>query len=344
MSLRHFGIFLAYGPTVDLKKEGLGRLLGAFLKGAADREDVRFVIACPGWSRRGLLEFCESEGIRCDAFDVVSTRGIPLFLRAYLARRRPKRPKKKSRVREFLKKLGGEVAGLSSKPNPDCCLRSYSDSLASLGPDFGGLRWNSGAGFVRPRVASDKLVSAEARCKVFAQIIARAGGRSVLARLSGVIDGGDSLAVALYRLMEEAEIERMLRAINNLPHVKAWYSPTAFWPGFNRISAPRLLCIPDVVTGEFPIGFAEHDPRFLKTVELLEDTIREASHFVTYSERTKWNTLVDRYSVNPEDVSVIPHASWDLSPWIAVRGFPDGVQATRNYCQLAPAASACGVQ
>jgi glycosyltransferase involved in cell wall biosynthesis len=47
----------------------------------------------------------------------------------------------------------------------------------------------------------------------------------------------------------------------------------------------------------------------------------------------KWETLVDRYSVSPAAVSVVPHACWDLSHLIEVSGFPDGETATKTYCE-----------
>ncbi len=109
MSLRHFGIFLAYGPTVDLQKEGLGRLLVAFLKAAATRQDVRFVIACPQWSRKSLLALLESEGIAASSFDVVSTDGVPLILRIVLARSRKRIPRRPSRLTRLLKGIQSGV-------------------------------------------------------------------------------------------------------------------------------------------------------------------------------------------------------------------------------------------
>ena len=45
------------------------------------------------------------------------------------------------------------------------------------------------------------------------------------------------------------------RLINARKDIAAWYSPTAFWPSFNDIPAPRLMCVPDVVPTEFPVGF-----------------------------------------------------------------------------------------
>ena len=334
MPVRHYGIFLAYGPTVDLKKEGLGRLLGAFLQSAAAQPDVRFVVACPQWSRRGFLAFCENEGISHDAFDIVTTRGIPFFLRVYLALRAPKRVKRRTRFREYFARLGARgQKWLRLQTRRLVSSRTIVLWLVTAIIAV-GLAVVLVPALLAVWLVLGALILFRLGARYLPRLFAWSGGRSALAWLSDVINPreGETLTVALYRLMEEAEVERMVRKINALDHVKAWYSPTAFWPGFNRILAPRLLCIPDVVPGEFPVGFAQLDRHMVKTVKLVEETIRGGSHFVTYSNRTKWSTLVDRYSVDPDDVSVIPHASWDLSSWIAVRGFPEEASATRSYC------------
>jgi hypothetical protein len=54
------------------------------------------------------------------------------------------------------------------------------------------------------------------------------------------------IIVRLYRLMEDVEARLMNDQINSRNDVQAWYSPTAFWPQFNKVRAPRLTCVPDV--------------------------------------------------------------------------------------------------
>lgn len=64
MSLNYYGIYLLYPPTVKLQYEGLGRQLAAFIKGAAESDDIRFVLVCPSWNRKMLDELFQSEGIK----------------------------------------------------------------------------------------------------------------------------------------------------------------------------------------------------------------------------------------------------------------------------------------
>jgi hypothetical protein len=83
MSVRRYGIYLAYPPKVDLRVQGLGRHLAELLKAAQERNDLRFVIACPSWMKSSIDDLCEENDIAHDSFDVVSPRMEPLFLRAY---------------------------------------------------------------------------------------------------------------------------------------------------------------------------------------------------------------------------------------------------------------------
>ena len=331
--MRHFGICLAYGPTVDLRKEGLGRLLVAFLKAAVTKEDVRFVIACPEWSREGLLALCESEGIPASGFDVVSTDGLPVALRIALAwRARKQHPRKES----LLSRL---VAWLQS-----CAEDSRASLEIRLVATRSVVAWLT---FVLAAAAVGvvllPLLGVLLLCRAVYRLLwrwARVIGRSLRLRSAAerllalfVRIGEESLMVRLYRMMEDAEGERLLKKINSLRHVQAWYCPTAFWPVFNRITAPRLMCVPDVLPAEFPIGFAGLEPELAKSFEILERAIRGGRHFVTYSSRMKWDTLVGRYSVRPAAVDVIPHACLDLGEWITLRGFPDNERVTTDYCQ-----------
>jgi len=63
MSVRTYGIYLCYPPQVDLRAQGLGRQLSAFLRAAEKRRDVSFVIACPSWMRGTLRRLCDEAGV-----------------------------------------------------------------------------------------------------------------------------------------------------------------------------------------------------------------------------------------------------------------------------------------
>ncbi|HEF4759232.1 TPA: glycosyltransferase [Pseudomonas putida] len=143
----------------------------------------------------------------------------------------------------------------------------------------------------------------------------------------------DAFVLRLYKRMEKVESERMLALIDGLDKVRAWYSPTAFWPAFNQIKAPRLMCVPDVVLSDFPVGFSSvGGDRYLQTFEDVRRAIQTGQYYVTYSEAIKWETLVDHYSVRPSDVTVIHHAPNILSQWVTTRGFKDLDSTSKHYC------------
>ncbi|MGD0436762.1 MAG: glycosyltransferase, partial [Bryobacteraceae bacterium] len=333
MSLRYFGIYLAYGPTVDLQKEGLGRLLVAFLKAAATLEDVRFVIACPQWSRKTLLGLMESEGISTAAFDLVSTKGVPLILKIVLGGRSRKRgPQRPSLLRKlFAWFKSGAVRHRQQLERRLVATRSvatwlviglYAVVLAILLLPLAALAWLGRTVYRSFLWVTRRLIGLH-------------WPRAVLHQMASALSlpGEEAWMMRLYRLMEADEGKRVADVVNRMRHVRAWYCPAAFWPAFNRISMPRLMCVPDVVTADAPVGFAVVDPEFIKNVEIVERAIAGGQRFVTYSSRVKWNTLVDHYSVEPDAVAVVPHACWDLSPLINVSGFPDRDAATKTYCE-----------
>jgi glycosyltransferase involved in cell wall biosynthesis len=134
--------------------------------------------------------------------------------------------------------------------------------------------------------------------------------------------------------MNETETRRMKSLIEAQADVIAWYSPTAFWPAFNELNVPKLMCVPDVVMTDFSVGFAGvGGNRFLETFNTVEQAVRGAQNVVTYSQHTKWHTLVDRFNVCPSNVQVIEHAPNALNALVDVEGFPDPHATSRHFCK-----------
>lgn len=333
MSLKYYGIYIAYPPTVNLQAEGLGRHLAAFLRAAIKREDVRFVVACPSWSRKTLFDLCENEGIDTESFDIESPPGQPVALtvyEAYLAyRNRPK------------------VAGLFKRGILRLLSYAYKHRLW-LEEKVACAR----SAFVFLPVAIYLFI-----ISIIALPFALAGGVVFFIKqinpyikerirqsnnISALLDKYHTLtdqpkenrfAIKLYRFMAEREANLLVSRINELAHVSAWYSPAAFWPAFNDIAVPRLMCVPDVVLTDFPVGFsAVSGNRTLDDFKAVEEAIFGCNHFVTYSQQVKQGTLVDRYFVSPDAVQVIHHAPNTLDNWLTISGFSNGVAATESYC------------
>lgn len=335
MSVRRYGIYLAYAPTVDLRHEGLGRYLAAFLKGASERTDVRFVLVCPSWAKTSLEALFDAESVPQECVEIFAPSGIPAALRLYqewLAYK--KRSRSSSRLRRLMEKLKQTRSSYIDKTLQKIATAgSVSSLVLTLLPVVALILLLA---LLAPLWMIIGLGVASAS---FSRRLVRRYGRR-LARVRQRLQSltmqpkDDGAVVRMYRAMEEHEGRRMQGMIEAIPEVRAWYSPTAFWPAFNRIQAPRLMCVPDVVLSDFPVGFSGvGGDRFLETFQKVESAIRGGTSFVTYSDGVKWDTLVDRYAVHPDDVTVVHHAPNDLSRWVTVRGLSDTEAASTNYCR-----------
>jgi glycosyltransferase involved in cell wall biosynthesis len=337
MSLKRYGIYTAYSPATDLRHEGLGRYLAAFLKGASEDSDIRFSVVCPSWSRSMLHDLFKAEGVPLASYEIVAPVGLPWLLRFLQKRqRKSKRPTGQQRLVKLIASLRLRAEEFAYG-RLEQVVQAYSATtflwallpllalmvlLAAIAVVALPLLWLVGL-FAVMMGPSKRLMHKVAKPLT-----------KPLKRLKRVLSNpkDSSWVVQLFQQMEQAEARRMQQLINDLHEIRAWYCPTAFWPAFNDIKAPRLMCVPDVVLSDFPIGFAQvTNERSLQTFRTLENAIEGGEHFVTYSEYVKWATLVDRYAVPAQNISVVHHAPNDLSRWVTVRGFEDAHTASINY-------------
>jgi hypothetical protein len=134
----------------------------------------------------------------------------------------------------------------------------------------------------------------------------------------------DPLGLHLMRLLEQTEVARLQKLIRADKSIVAWYCPTPFWTHFAEINAPRLMCVPDVVQTDFPAGFAlANGYAGYDAFRDVEASIANCTNFVTYSDHVKWHTLVDRYQVDPDRISVIHHGANRLDDQFLAQGAPD---------------------
>ena len=329
MSVRTYGIYLCYAPQVDLRAEGLGRHLAAFLRAAEGRTDVSFVIACPSWMRATLRHLCDEAGVDFGALQVLAPADSPPLLQVFgllsRVRNRQRGPAWLSRATAWLRS-GIERASTWGEARL-AGTRSYVVlAMISL----------AAVVFVVLRAGVRQLSAlVQAALRGLTRIAARQL-RPVRARADAALSNlkRDPVILRLYRHMEAAEVELLLKLIAGRPDIAAWYCPTAFWPQFNAIAAPRLMSVPDVVLTEYPIGFAmAGGGRFEQTFHDVEAAIRGSDHLVTYSDYVKRTTLVARYHIDPERIEVIRHGINDLGALLAlpdVKG--DGIARGAYYC------------
>jgi len=336
MPLKRYGIYIAYAPMVDLRHEGLGRHLVMFIKGAAKVADVHFTIVAPSWTRSSLEFLFASEHVSPGSFRIVTPKNLPYALKAFVAienyRSRPRPAPSSSRfTRSFLEWASRVRDGLTKRAAMVHDASSMFTFLAKgLGLSFLAAPFALLVGIfiflgkilrisMRPILAVVKTRFQNFKNRFFALTPSRAAG---------------GLFRNVYEEMIAYEDTRIHKEISALKDIRAWYCPTAFWPSFQKIKAPRLMCVPDVVLAEFPVGFASVDgDLFLARFETIKRAIQAGDFFVTYSEAVKWQTLVDRYHVAAQDITVIPHAPSDLSNYVNVTGFGDAEAASRHYCK-----------
>jgi glycosyltransferase involved in cell wall biosynthesis len=320
--VKTFGIYLSYPPNVDLRAEGLGRYLTEFLNEAKNRTDARFVIACPSWMRKSLRELLEKAGIPPKTFEIMGPTKRPVLLRlygaylSYIQRARLKRIRKVVAYLANLKMrtITGVERTLATTRSPFTLGLLILLALPVFAIDYV-------ASLMRDAVVSSRVwrLTSEQLSKIASKMMVR--------------PQSSIRTVRLYRFMEEAEGKLLCNHINARKEISAWYAPTAFWPHFNDIKAPRLTCVPDVVFSEFPVAFSSVNyERFLDTFRLIERTIEGGDRFVTYSNDIKYRTLVERYRIAPEAITVIPHGVNRLDDLISVSGFRDNEAATDLLC------------
>jgi len=313
MSVKRFGIYIAFPPQVNLCSEGLGRHLAAFIKATQTRKDIQFVIACPSWSRESLHKLCDEENIDFTQLQILGPTQKPMFLMLFELLQKWKKNKSKGRIRSYLRKLVGHI----KKPyhlltRKWVCTRNVL-VFVILSP------------ICAPSLLLQKpyllFKSAITRLTTLLHNVPKLFERKLPTQLQNKIPlrqmhalKQNGLILKLYRMMETAEMELMHKHIRKCKNISAWYSPTSFWPQFNKIHGPRLMCVPDVVLSEFPVGFANVGGlRYYDSFTLIKQAIHTGNHYVTYSEKVKQNTLVNQYQIQAKMIHVVPHGANSLN-------------------------------
>ncbi|MEF9962879.1 MAG: glycosyltransferase [Comamonas sp.] len=326
MSLKEYGIYIAYPPMVDLKKEGLGRYLAMFLKGAGERKDLRFTIVCPSWSREALAELFESERISTDLFTIITPQGEPYALKFFDKLHRHQKKRRGRWLINVIRKA--KTLSLDFWNN----IASQAVQVHSLSASLVFLAWTS-VKILVAAVLGLLIVPAALMAAAIAYFFKRLLRSKIYHRIVSVLmpTSANGLAMHLFDEMHRAELERMQSIISQLNNVQAWYCPVAFWPSFHNITKPRLICIPDVWPTDFPVGFSSHGSRLKLIVERVNESIYRADHLVTYSNEIKWSTLVDHYGVSPSKISVIHHAPNRMDEFNST--CPPNPELSLKYCQ-----------
>ena len=313
MSLRKYGICLAFAPNADLKKEGFGRYLANFLKGSHDISDVHWVIVCPHWSGSALNNLFSSEGIVTDNMTIISPRKKSFIWYMYCLLKNKVINFKKisffSRFKFLFYKMNKKIYHL---------LVDFIGSLTILKAIFYTPLFILAGIIVLIIKSMRKLLSLPSCQYIYRKICSLLTNLIIFLDFRKIINNHE-IIFDLYNSMESYEIKRMQQIMKKNKDVIGWYCPTSFWPGFSAMDIPILTCMPDDHMSEFPIGFArKHLHLFVRYKRTLEKTITSGRYFVTYSEFQKWNNLVNRHHISPSNVFTVKHANNNLNAFVEV--------------------------
>lgn len=325
MAMKTYGIFLAYAPHTEMRVQGLGRYLALFLKAGTALPDTRFVVAAPSWLREELTKLFADADIPASTVELVGPTVVPLSVRYLSNRRRRKvrsfkfRLRIRKAVRYFKNALTAHIRNVMLRLAASrsrvvvFALALYLCALAILGLPFillfglaVGLKllFSQGRSSVSLTTVRRFLAARRGRSNSASRLVR--GKRWLVAKMR-------TLAVDTGERLKQNEISDIVRLANKCD-VIAWYCPTPFWPEINGLARPQLVCVPDVVLAEFPVGFATiGDELTFNSFKKIETILGMSKTFVTYSKQIKESILVDRFNVPSDSVHVVSHAPIDLS-------------------------------
>lgn len=335
------GIYLGYGPNVNLHQEGLGRYLGVLIKCLSESEQ-KLVLAMPLWMRDSFNELADEHNINLSKVDFVTESKVFLGYWVYkflTGKKRKIKEKTKLNLKDFSSHIFNKI----------CCFLLY---YYCLPRDF----WTLIIFilFLGPMVivtisflCAAFLVSFLALLFYCANIIIKKDktmkAKEKIKKLEEKIKKLDTkiadLRVYAFRVMT-GQVQRSLVNRINRQHLEVdiWYSPGIFWPEFNKIIGKKVVNVPDIVIKDYPIQWSRMRESTIENTLRCERTIIENQAFVVYSEYVKDELLVKRYGKKEDQICVIPHLVNDMSPYIClssmmVSRYNDVSAAEKELCR-----------
>jgi glycosyltransferase involved in cell wall biosynthesis len=139
------------------------------------------------------------------------------------------------------------------------------------------------------------------------------------------------LGQIVLREVTRRESRHLVRMANSMKDVDVWYSPTVFWPEFNEIRALRVQAFPDMLISQFPTAFASTVKDAPHIYKRAKEAITGGAYFTAYSTVTAERDLSAQFSIPMDRITVIPHASMDLSSNINIKGTLDDAYAREQF-------------
>jgi glycosyltransferase involved in cell wall biosynthesis len=333
------GIYLAYPPRTAFEGEGLAQYIRQLAAALARRDDVRVVIGCPTWLKQDLRGFL-TEHAAASRVEFLSLRRrmlavvVATRLQQLGRRIRMRRPRRPSRIRMRLQALLNRAlisAGTATDPFAQTLFIGLGTILAPLVVIALSVLWlpvRIGRGIARR--AKGSWLGAKIQSSPTPQTEKQrfASMRSLLDRIFDAVDVDFSDLVRDVLMVERT---RLVDAINDRNDVSAWLVPTGFWPEAGGLTAPYVLCLPDMVPREVPVKFAELDPSRSKIVDEIDEVVAKAENFVTFSHAVAQSFIIERHLKDIDKIAVIPHGVNVLDRHIRLMGQALGTYSVDKF-------------
>lgn len=325
------GIFLGYGPHVKLNKEGLGRYLGGLVKGFQE-QNHQVTIACPFWLKDTLDDLLETFFIDKNNIAIITTKNNPPLWNIY--KFLTKKPNTSGIITRFLKFVDWIENNLLLK-------------LASAQTGSAFLFWFLGIIFVL--VAGSipaALVSVFSIIKRLIKVFQLQIGKKIV-NITGIssrlfdninkvnIKKGaaniKNIPLLLFNHMNKTVVSSLVNIINSKTQEDVWFVPAIFWPDVTNINGVVVINAPDMVSQEFPQGFADVYNAD-QSIKECRKTITNGRYFITYCEYLRKSLLTEQYSKNLKNTVAIKHANNNMKPYIEIDGKLNKQLFSNNDC------------
>lgn len=320
------GLYLAYSPPnkkMSLKQEGLGRYLAELIRAFINNGDD-VIVACPNWVVDSVEELMDDFGIEKNKIQYLLPKGESILYRLYLYKiLKIKKTKKRKKIKKLaIRFIDRAITIAISLKN--VALFSFLVFLTLIAFLLLMPLWVLliiiMLGFKILQLLNSKTLhfSKKVITKPHIFIIEKLQQVKPIHLLLNYIKTNYD-AMIIQEKIRISSAEELIRHINHaVLNADIWYCPMAFWPEFNQISGKKVICIPDVVTGEFSENFSKYDSA--GATEKVRKTICGGTYFITYCNYIK-ETLVEQYfGKKRENIAVIPHAINETLPYINIQG------------------------
>ena len=320
------GLYLAYAPfpkNYSLKKEGLGRYLAIMVKGFVENNH-KITIACPKWSYNTILELFKEYNIDFNNLELITTQNMPLLLKLYYSLGKKKQEQSKFKIKlykasyVFIEKIFSLLLQIRN-------LGSFIFLLfIGLAAILISLPFLLAAGILhlifKIILYIPKKIFKINRIKTLSikSIINKVYNLSIMAPIKKLLQQNFSQEKIIKKL-RETESGELIKRINMMKEpTDIWYCHNSFWPEFNKIKGVTVLCMPDIVTEEFPIAFSSIKNIVNSTNDITE-SVENGKYFITYCNYIKETVLENKFCIDSSRIKSILMFVNETLPYINVQ-------------------------